>query len=764
MLGLGGKCDSEWAKLRGMQYAALSDLTFLRVYAHMILAVFVAQVYLDHVPMVVLGLWIIALAGLQAAGAKFDRTLADVDRRKITRDEFYRQSLTSALSGVLWGGAVLGFGSLGTFQSLMALVLVITIIASGATYFRTSPPLGAVLFTLISGLSVVLHFAIHGLWFATAIYTGFIITTVIGVLQSGQTYLEARLSQDAVAEKEEVVSLLLREFEENEADWLWEVDPSRLLRRVSPRFAFALGASQSEIEGQSLIDCISGRAWGEGTFPASLHEFANKLKNRENFANLLVQVSIKGDARWWELSGTPMRDERGRFIGFRGVGSDVTERRESDEKIAYLARFDTLTALPNRLQLTEALGDALRYAVQWRTRCALLMVDLDRFKAVNDSLGHMIGDKLLMEVSSRLQALMGEGAICGRLGGDEFAIVIRDAKDADQVRSMARRVIESLTEPYMVDQHTLYVGASVGSAFGPRDGNSVEELMRNADLALYRAKDTGGGEYWRFEPTLHASAEERRQLEVSLRQALGRNELILHYQPVVDARKETIVSFEALVRWNSEEHGFVSPAKFIPLAEDTRLIVPIGNWVLRQACLEARNWPEDVKVNVNVSPEQLLEPDFPQQVIGALASSGLRPERLEIEVTESIFVRDAAVARNALEQAMALGCSIALDDFGTGYSSLGYLRKLRFSTIKVDRTFVQGASQGSNESLAIINAVVAMAKSLEMTTTAEGVETAEEAELIRNLGCDKIQGFYFGRPMSSVDARRLFRTREKKSA
>ena len=353
---------------------------------------------------------------------------------------------------------------------------------------------------------------------------------------------------------------------------------------------------------------------------------------------------------------------------------------------------------------------------------------------------------------------MDDNMICGRLGGDEFAIVVRDAKDADYVRKMGLRVIESLSEPYMIDQQTLYVGASVGSAFGLRDGESVEELMRNADLALYRAKDMGGGEYCRFEPLLHASAEERRQLEGSLRQALGRHELVLHYQPVVDARKESIVSFEALVRWNSEEHGFVSPGKFIPLAEDTRLIVPIGQWVLRQACLEARNWPEDVKVNVNVSPEQLLEPDFPQQVIQVLAESGLRPERLEIEVTESIFVRDAAVARNALEQAMALGCSIALDDFGTGYSSLGYLRKLRFSTIKVDRTFVQGASQGSNESLAIINAVVAMAKSMNMTTTAEGVESAEEAELIRNLGCDKIQGFYFGRPMSREEAKGLFVT------
>lgn len=764
VLGVTGEKDTEWAKLRGMQYAALSSVTFLRVYGHAILVVFIAQVYASRAPILLLIGWGLVMAAVHYAGARFDRTLVDVDRRKITPAEFQRQSLTAFMSGILWGGAVLVLGPMGDVHHLAALVIVIAILASGAIFFRTSPPLGAVLFTVTSGAMILAHLAISNLWFALAAYAVLIVTTVLGALQAGQTYLQACLSRDAILEKEEVVSLLLREFEENEADWLWEVDTQRRLRAVSPRFAYALGVNQSEVEGKSFIECITGRVWGDGHFPDSLHDLADRLKYQENFSNLMVQVSIKGDERWWELSGTPMRDERGKFVGFRGVGSDVTEQRESDEKIAYLARFDTLTSLPNRLQLTEALGEALRYSQQWRTRCAFLMVDLDRFKAVNDSLGHMTGDKLLTQVSSRLEAFMSDNAICGRLGGDEFAIVIRDAKNGDEVRDIARRVIEGLSEPYSVDQHTLYVGASIGSAFGPRDGETVEELMRNADLALYRAKDQGGGEYCRFEPLLHASAEERRQLEVSLRQALGRNELLLHYQPVVDARQENIVSFEALVRWNSDDHGFVSPAKFIPLAEDTRLIVPIGNWVLRQACMEARNWPEDVKVNVNVSPEQLLEPDFPQQVIDALAASGLRPERLEIEVTESIFVRDASVARNALEQAMALGCSVALDDFGTGYSSLGYLRKLRFSTIKVDRSFVQGASQGSNESLAIINAVVAMAKSLEMTTTAEGVENAEEAELIRNLGCDKIQGYYFGRPMGAEDAKRLFRAAQVRRA
>ena len=304
--------------------------------------------------------------------------------------------------------------------------------------------------------------------------------------------------------------------------------------------------------------------------------------------------------------------------------------------------------------------------------------------------------------------------------------------------------------------HTLDVGASVGSAFGPRDGTTVETLMRSADLALYRSKDEGGGRHFAYEPALHAHAEERRKLEFSLRRALERNEFLVHYQPVVDATHEGVVSFEALLRWNSAEHGFVSPVKFIPLAEDTRLIVPIGEWILREACREAMRWPAHIKVAVNVSGEQLLDPNFAATVVGALSSSGLPANRLEVEVTESIFMRDGTTAQHTLEQILALGCGIALDDFGTGYSSLGYLRKVRFTTIKVDRSFVQGAAKRSAESLAIIRAVVAMADALEMSTTAEGVETEEELEVIRRLGCKKIQGFYFGRPMIAADARALF--------
>ncbi len=756
VLGLSRNPAFEPTRLRGDEFAELAQASRHRMLANALVVAFVAAVFAPLIGLVVVGPWAALLSFVLYRSRQTDLMLVDATLRAGPATLERWQNLNATAAAACWVGALLLFPWLSGGAQQITLLLIVLVMMMSSTFVFSTSPLSVLIYNTVLGLGAALSLGLMGEGQAAGGAILFTIASLVATVEVRTTFVKARLAEAAVIEKDAVVSLLLREFEENEADWLWEVDPARRLRSVSPRFAFALGRSQPDVEGTPLLEMIAGRNWASGQFPPSLHDLAERLKNRENFSNMLVQVSILGEERWWELSGTPMRDEQGRFTGFRGVGSDVTEQRKSSEKIAYLARFDTLTQLPNRLHLTEALGEALRYASQWRTRCALLMVDLDRFKAVNDSLGHMTGDKMLAQVSARLQSLMGENQLCGRLGGDEFAIVIRDASTAGVIRELAERVIERLSEPYQVDSHTLYVGASVGSAEGPRDGSTVEEMMRNADLALYRAKDNGGGEHCRFEPILHASAEERRQLEVALRMALGRDEMELHYQPVVDARSEKVVSFEALARWNSAEYGFVSPAKFIPLAEDTRLIVPIGQWVMRKACEEALRWPDDIKVNVNVSPEQLLEPDFHTEVVRALTVTGLKPERLEIEVTESIFLRDASVARSALEQVMALGCSVALDDFGTGYSSLGYLRKLRFSTIKVDRTFVQGAAQGSAESLAIINAVVAMAKSLKMTTTAEGVETSEEAELIRNLGCDKIQGYYFGRPMTATDARSLF--------
>jgi diguanylate cyclase (GGDEF)-like protein/PAS domain S-box-containing protein len=710
--------------------------------------VIVIWIYHDKAPIYLLLPWAAAVMGAQWHVARIDRGLADIDGRSMTQTEFRRHALGVAGVGAAWGSALIGLAFFGGAADHIAMWCVVSMLIAGSALALSRAPMATLVFAGVTGLAGIVSFALHWEPIFAVIAFAFVVLSCAGSLDVSRTFLASRIAEAGVNEKSEVVSLLLREFEENEADWLWQVDTNRLVRSASPRFAYALGRNISEIEGTSFIKLIAGSAWESGQFPASLHDLAERLKRRESFSNLLVQVEVGSGRRWWELSGTPMRDEKGDFAGFRGVGSDVTEQRESSEKIAYLARYDTLTGLPNRLMVTESLMEALRYSAQWRTRCAFLMIDLDRFKAVNDSLGHQIGDLLLAQVSQRLELLATENEMCGRLGGDEFAVVIRDASDRGAVDRFANSVIDALSQPYEVEGHNLYIGASVGSALGPRDGETVEMLMRNADLALYRAKDEGGGEHCKFEPTLHAEAEERRQLESALRFATAKDELLLNFQPVVDA-------VEALVRWQSEEHGFVRPDKFIPLAEDTRLIVPIGEWVLREACRQAVTWPAPIKVAVNVSGEQLLEPGFSNSVVRALSDSGLPANRLEVEVTESIFVRDAQVARQSLEEIMALGCTIALDDFGTGYSSLGYLRAIRFSTIKVDRSFVQGAAQRSPESLAIINAVVAMAKALEMTTTAEGVEDAQQAAMIRDLGCNKIQGYYFGRPMPAAEAAQI---------
>ncbi len=755
IIGFRSPEEGDWASLRSLQYRDLHRGSLIRTAAHGIAAIILVGILLGKVPPLFLGGWMLSVFVAIFAATKIERALANIDQRRMTKAEYHRQAWTMTVLAAIWGVPILAFMPYGSLTDHLSVWAVMVMLIAGMSVLLAQVPVATIIFTSLCGISASASFVLAGQYDFAALTVIFCVMMIVGVLESSKVFLTARIAEMGVAEKEEVVSLLLREFEENEADWLWQVDPQRCVKAASPRFAFALGSEPSQVEGKRLIELIAGPNWQSGKSPPSLHELADRLKRRESFANLVVEVDLGDEHRWWELSGTPIFDERGNFAGFRGVGSDVTEQRESSEKIAYLARYDTLTGLPNRLMLTEALNEALRYAEQWRTRCSLLMIDLDRFKAVNDSLGHHVGDKLLAQVSKRLNAAMTDNEQVGRLGGDEFAVVIRDAERPGYIGEVAERIIHSLSAPYTVDDHTLYIGASVGSAVGPRDGVNVETLMRNADLALYRAKDEGGGEHCRFQPALHTDAQERLRLEASLRKAIENDELELHYQPVVSAMTEGVVSFEALLRWNSKEHGNVSPAKFIPLAEDTRLIVPIGDWVLRTACREATMWPEEIRVAVNVSGEQIIEPDFTKTIVRALSETGLPANRLEIEVTESIFLRDDRLARQVMEEILALGCSIALDDFGTGYSSLGYLRTMRFSTIKVDRSFVQGAAQQSPESLAIINAVVAMAQSLEISTTAEGVEDEVQAQLVRELGCTKIQGYYFGRPMPASEARTL---------
>ena len=751
IIGFQDPDEGSWARLRALQYAQLHKFALIRSLSHAIGVIFTLSLFAGKVPLVELLAWALLVALAVWNATRVERSLADIDRRSMTRQEFKRQAIGVAGCALAWGVALLLFVEYAGRTEHFALWTLVAMLIAGSVVTMSAAPIATVLFAAIGGGAGVLSFLLHGEISYALVTAVFLFTAMAGAVDSARTFLAARIAEAGVTEKDQVVSLLLREFEENEADWLWQIDINRRIRSPSPRFAYALGHDPQEIAGQSFIRMISGKAWENGQFPPSLHDLAEKLKRRESFSNLIVQVDVQGSRRWWELSGTPMLDEKGNFIGYRGVGSDVTEQRESDEKIAYLARYDTLTGLPNRLMLTEALGEALRYSVQWKTRCAFLMIDLDRFKSVNDSLGHQVGDKLLAQVSHRMKQVAGENCQIGRLGGDEFAVVIRDASDVDAIQRVALAVIDSLSHPYNVDNHTLFIGASVGSAVGPRDGDTVEALMRNADLALYRAKDQGGGEHCNYEPSLHANAEERRKLETALRQAVGNQELKLNFQPVVDANSEEVVSFEALLRWHSKEHGFISPGKFIPLAEDTRLIVPIGDWVLHEACRQAARWPGNIKVAVNVSGEQLLEPGFSSSVVRALADTGLPAHRLEVEVTESIFLRDGRTARQTLEEIMALGCSVALDDFGTGYSSLSYLRSAPFDKVKVDKSFVDSCTGKDQNSAKIIAAIIGLSDAIGMETTVEGVEAFDQLDLVCSKGARFVQGWIFAKAMPQAE-------------
>lgn len=757
LLGLYDPADTtDWGPIRAAQMHAGSQLALFMLAANLIGAALVTLFLGELVPAWQLASWgaVVAAVGCAVAFRRLSR------RHRIAVSATLRDVRETVLDGIalgaVWSIPPLAFGYAADITVALGLWVVLSLLMTASAVAMAALPLATIAFVSIVGASVIAMFVLMQLPVLAATVALFTVLLAIATFGRGKAHVVVRAAEIAIAERDETVSLLLRETEEESgADWLWEIDAQRRVARANPRFAVSLGADPKTINGTPFLQLLAGPTWEAGNFAAGLRELAEKLKARESFRDLLLPVYVGEEERWWEMSASPRYDERGAFMGFRGVGSDVTERRRSADKINKMARYDTLTGLPNRLLINEALARAMAEAERWGARCAFMMIDLDRFKAVNDTLGHPIGDRLLGRVSERLQTLITDNEMIGRLGGDEFAVVVRDASDSGRIERLAKTIIETLSQPYEVDQHTLYIGASVGVAIGPRDGRTAEMLIRSADLALYRSKDAGGGVYHAYEPQLHMAAEERRVLEIALRTAVEKQEMHLNYQPVVNAETGQLTGFEALLRWTHPEFGNISPAKFVPLAEEARLIAPIGEWVLRTACAEAARWEVPARIAVNVSPEQLHNPAFVSVVAQALAQSGLAPDRLELEVTESVFMREGTGAVQVLENILDLGVRLSLDDFGTGYSSLGYLSRTRFSSIKIDRSFVQGAAKGVKEAVAIIRAVVALAGSLGMATTAEGVETESEHEMVRRLGCTKVQGYYFGRPLPVEEARAL---------
>ncbi|MET0271201.1 MAG: EAL domain-containing protein [Sphingomonas sp.] len=448
------------------------------------------------------------------------------------------------------------------------------------------------------------------------------------------------------------------------------------------------------------------------------------------------------------------RDEIARLAtSFNRMSAGIVER---EHRISHLAFHDTLTGLPNRVAFRETLDQAIGRALRAGEPLAILCIDLDGFKGVNDTLGHPVGDALLRQVGVRLVDLLPDAQVC-RLGGDEFAIVLAGHADPDRPRAAAQQIADVFAEPILTEGHQIATGASIGIAVVPVDGRDPDELLKNADLALYRAKQDGRGVFRFFEPALDEAARRRRQLELDLRRALKAGEFELHFQPIYHLHSDRIGGFEALLRWHHPSRGMVSPVEFIPVAEETGLIVAIGAWVMHEACRAAMRWPEDVRVAVNVSTLQFRSPGFQSIVLQALSRSGLPPRRLEIEITESVFLEGEQTVLTLLHGLRAMGVRIALDDFGTGYSSLSYLRSFPFDKIKIDRSFVSPVADDSSAA-AIVRAIVDLATALHMETTAEGVETEAQLARLRSQGCSSIQGYLFSRPLQASHADALVAT------
>jgi diguanylate cyclase (GGDEF)-like protein len=509
--------------------------------------------------------------------------------------------------------------------------------------------------------------------------------------------------------------------------------------------------------GTSLRDIIAYRA-GIGAMPdMTQHDYMERRWFLAQPGEPFEVVDEFLDGRVVSLRYQPLPNG-----GWVTTHEDITERRLAEADLAFLARHDALTLLPNRTLFQEQLGQALAGKPR-QAGCGLLLLDLDGLKAINDNLGDLVGDALLQALAMRLQSVIREADTVARLGGDEFAIILRGLESPQDVALFCEQVIASVGEPFDVDGHRVLVGASIGAATAPSDGTSRATLLRNADIALYLAKGDGRGAYRVFDPQMDARLQVRRSLELDLRDALANRAFELEYQPVVELRTGKAVGFEALIRWDHPLRGVIMPGDFIPIAEETGLIVAIGKWVLRQACLEATTWPDDICVAVNLSAIQFRGGDLFDTVEAALAESGLAPTRLELEITESVLLHHSDERLATLHRLRALGVRVALDDFGTGYSSLGYLRGFPFDKIKIDRCFVRDLAS-NRESRVIVNAIIGLAVGLGMTVTAEGVDTTDQLAVLRDEGCALVQGYLVSQPLPAHDAMAWIREPARASA
>jgi len=748
LLSLGTPADRIGRAVRQAQIDALIRLVPATVAIQILTAAVMVVGLRDTTDNFQLGLWFgAALLLCFTRGVRAIRLRQDPEYAEAHPSSTARICIQICLLASLWlVPPLFWFDTAAPNQQIFMCVVMAALVSAGSITL-VSLPQAALLyvgFLAVGCVSLTIKLDSPSMLALVLVYAAVLI---INVLSTARQFIAHSRDRIELREQGEIIKLL-RELEATGSGGLWELDGDLRIVKISIELLAEMRLREEQVIGhhyKRFLDPLGQIA----AVSSGMRALFEDLDSGTPFRDRAIMSADR--ERWWSISAKPIHDEKGQLAGWRGVASDITEARLHGNDAVRAARTDPLTALANRLLVRELLEEAVLQQWDSNAGCALLLVDLDRFKLVNDTLGHAIGDQLLVEVGKRLEMSVGKGGRVGRIGGDEFAVVWSGSCDRDQLGAVAGRIAADLSKSFTVGAATLHVGATIGIAVCPQDGAFEEELMRSADLALYRAKEAGRGGHAFFERWMFDEAEDHRLLEQDVRQALGGDGLALAYQPIIDASTGEMVGREALLRWRHPKRGDIPPDQFIPIIEDAGLIHQIGDWVIREACAEAAGWDGEMRVAVNISAAQLTGAGLAKTVLSALASTRLQPSRLELEVTESVFLGDDAATLASLERLRALGVRLVLDDFGKGYSSFGYLSRAHFAKIKIDQSFVRGAAEGAQDCVAIVNAILALARGLGVETTAEGVETERQAEVMRQLGCTQLQGFHFGRPVRAEE-------------
>jgi diguanylate cyclase (GGDEF)-like protein/PAS domain S-box-containing protein len=749
MSRLASAIDEETARrIRGEQVSAIVELTPMSATANLVCALATVLVFRQTAPLAFLLVWAGAMFVFAAVAVRGwlrarERRIVAASPRAIVQTR-----VNAVMLAVIWGVAPITLlpGS-DTYHQLFLEILLTGMIAGGAFGLATVPSaaLGYVWILIASGLVAMLSSTRGGTAFANGMVV--VMWVIYGLYISRNVHIHAaRFIENArnraeLTEKSEVIGLLLNDFHEHGSDWLWETDAVGRIVEPSRRFCEVAGRDAVELADLPL------RALFSASEARGAPELLDAMEWYESFRDHIVDLEIGGEMRSWSLTGRPIFRANGTFCGYHGVASDVTERRAAEARVTFLAETDPVTGLANRAKFSDELETALANFSD-KGRATLLCLDLDRFKTVNDTMGHPIGDALLTGVGRRLAETVGADWVVGRIGGDEFALLHPGNDRPDLAADAANRILAAFDEPFTLDGVDFSIAASIGVAIAPDDGSTPADLMKRADLALYRAKEDGRDTFRFFEAGMDARADRRRRLEQGLRAALDNDQLRLVYQPIVDLATNRVCGFETLIRWRSPEFGQVSPAEFIPIAEESKLIGPIGEWILRTAMAEAARWPSEVRVSINLSPVQFRNRRLLAVIVDAMAESRLTPNRLQVEITESALLDDGEATLAMLQDLRELGVCVALDDFGTGYSSLNYLRRFPFDKVKIDKSFVDDIHTDP-QSRAIVRAIMELTAALGMTTVAEGVEKLTQLFELRALGCDEVQGYVIS---AAIDA------------